>query len=189
MYAFNCEWPDKECVDFTDCQRCMEEVLSMYSSTLTESDIVGRHIEKRWRLNVLKIKDSKLKPQNRLYSYGEYYNLFTSQPLSDEEPINESHNLTSSSPEENSKESPMVNLSDLMNREILTPEKRLVCQIGTCNKSYSSIYGLKYHMKNGHRKDLDSSKKFVCTFPLCGRRYKNANGLKYHIKKVHLIGN
>lgn len=59
------------------------------------------------------------------------------------------------------------------------------CEIPNCNKSYTSAYGLRYHLEKGHRGEEDSSKPFGCVVEGCKRRYKNANGLKYHMQHGH----
>lgn len=59
------------------------------------------------------------------------------------------------------------------------------CQISGCNKKYTSLYGLKYHEKNGHNKDSKYLKPFKCTIVDCDKSYKNANGLKYHLDNGH----
>ncbi|KAF9764974.1 Zinc finger C2H2 protein [Nosema granulosis] len=60
------------------------------------------------------------------------------------------------------------------------------CELPGCNRQYTSSFGLKYHMKEGHSKEkLSIPKPFVCSVELCGRKYKNNNGLKYHLKNYH----
>lgn len=61
-----------------------------------------------------------------------------------------------------------------------------VCEKSGCTKRYTSLYGLKYHEKNGHNKVYDHSKPFMCPVPGCGKRYKNLNGLRYHQEHGHL---
>ncbi|WUR02464.1 zinc finger C2H2 domain-containing protein [Vairimorpha necatrix] len=68
-------------------------------------------------------------------------------------------------------------------------ERRIYkCTLGNCNRQYTSAFGLKYHMKEGHsEKKLNVHKPFVCDVKNCGRKYKNNNGLKYHLKTFHNI--
>lgn len=61
------------------------------------------------------------------------------------------------------------------------------CNFDTCEKMFTSAYGLKYHLENGHNKKYDTEKKYACEISNCGRRYKNPNGLKYHKKHEHNI--
>lgn len=60
-----------------------------------------------------------------------------------------------------------------------------VCEIPGCSKRYTSLYGLKYHEKNGHNKVYDQSKPFKCPIGDCQKRYKNINGLRYHQDHGH----
>lgn len=59
------------------------------------------------------------------------------------------------------------------------------CDIVNCNKSYTSAYGLRYHLDKGHKGEEDTSKPYVCNIDGCKKRYKNANGLKYHVQHGH----
>ncbi|EOB13624.1 Zinc finger C2H2 protein [Nosema bombycis CQ1] len=62
------------------------------------------------------------------------------------------------------------------------------CELPGCNRQYTSSFGLKYHMKEGHSEEkLNVYKPFICPMDLCGRKYKNNNGLKYHLKNYHDI--
>ncbi|KAK6090756.1 hypothetical protein P3W45_000001 [Vairimorpha bombi] len=68
-------------------------------------------------------------------------------------------------------------------------EKKIYkCMLDNCNRQYTSAFGLKYHMKEGHSKEkLSVHKPFVCKVDGCGRKYKNNNGLKYHLRTIHHI--
>lgn len=72
-------------------------------------------------------------------------------------------------------------------REQRTKGARLyVCEIEGCDKKYTSSFGLKYHMKEGHSQEkMNVFKPFGCPFEGCGKKYKNSNGLKYHIRHYH----
>lgn len=60
------------------------------------------------------------------------------------------------------------------------------CEIEGCSKRYTSSFGLKYHMKEGHSEEkMNIFKPFICPFDGCDKKYKNNNGLKYHIKHYH----
>ncbi|ELA47763.1 hypothetical protein VCUG_00724 [Vavraia culicis subsp. floridensis] len=59
------------------------------------------------------------------------------------------------------------------------------CDITGCKKAYTSAYGLRYHIENGHVQKDDSNKPHICSFSNCGKRYKNSNGLKYHLEHFH----
>lgn len=60
------------------------------------------------------------------------------------------------------------------------------CEIPKCNKSYTSAYGLRYHIENGHIQKDQSNKPYGCQFKDCNKRYKNTNGLKYHVMHCHI---
>lgn len=61
-----------------------------------------------------------------------------------------------------------------------------MCEIEGCDKKYTSSFGLKYHMKEGHSQEkMNIFKPFSCPFEGCGKKYKNSNGLKYHIRHYH----
>ena len=68
-------------------------------------------------------------------------------------------------------------------------DKRIYkCTLDNCNRQYTSAFGLKYHMKEGHSKEkLNVHKPYVCNIQGCGRKYKYNNGLKYHLKTFHNI--
>ncbi|KRH92090.1 putative C2H2-type/integrase, DNA-binding, Zinc finger protein, partial [Pseudoloma neurophilia] len=57
--------------------------------------------------------------------------------------------------------------------------KPFKCDIENCNKSYTSAYGLRYHIENGHVQKDESDKPYACQYTNCNKRYKNTNGLKY----------
>ncbi len=60
------------------------------------------------------------------------------------------------------------------------------CELPGCTRQYTSSFGLKYHMKEGHSEEkLNVPKPFVCPVEQCGRKYKNNNGLKYHLRNYH----
>lgn len=59
------------------------------------------------------------------------------------------------------------------------------CQKPGCTKKYTSLYGLKYHEKNGHSKEMKFHKPYKCTVADCVKSYKNPNGLKYHLDNGH----
>ncbi|EJW05368.1 hypothetical protein EDEG_00594 [Edhazardia aedis USNM 41457] len=58
------------------------------------------------------------------------------------------------------------------------------CTLEGCRKSYTSAYGLKYHLEKGHLND-DAPRPYVCTIEGCDKKYKNSNGLKYHLQFGH----
>lgn len=83
------------------------------------------------------------------------------------------------------------NYSDIIKSDNNSPllkqnkDKPFKCNIPSCKKSYTSAYGLRYHIENGHILKDDSDKPYACQFKDCGKRYKNTNGLKYHIEHNH----
>ncbi|TBU05857.1 hypothetical protein CWI39_0608p0020 [Hamiltosporidium magnivora] len=58
------------------------------------------------------------------------------------------------------------------------------CYLYDCDKEYTSSYGLKYHLINGHSKKI-TEKPYRCTVSGCSKKYKNSNGLKYHLNHGH----
>uniref|UniRef100_A0A336MIV2 CSON002344 protein n=1 Tax=Culicoides sonorensis TaxID=179676 RepID=A0A336MIV2_CULSO len=64
-----------------------------------------------------------------------------------------------------------------------TNEKPYVCPVPGCKKRYKNVNGIKYHSKNGHKKDGNGifncrvRKGYKCQ---CGKSYKTATGLKRH---------
>lgn len=83
-----------------------------------------------------------------------------------------------------------TNTIDFNNPQLNDEEKRVKCKpyrcdIEDCRKAYTSAYGLKYHVENGHVKKDDSNKPHACSFSGCEKRYKNSNGLKYHLDHFH----
>ncbi|TBU01304.1 hypothetical protein CWI37_0746p0020 [Hamiltosporidium tvaerminnensis] len=67
---------------------------------------------------------------------------------------------------------------------ILNKYKMYCCTTKGCAKRYTSAYGLRYHLENGHS-SYRIPKRFLCTFNDCNKSYKNANGLKYHLRNGH----
>ncbi|XP_043206613.1 uncharacterized protein LOC122372975 isoform X1 [Amphibalanus amphitrite] len=56
-------------------------------------------------------------------------------------------------------------------------EKPYSCPVPGCKKRYKNVNGIKYHAKNGHKKDAKIRKAFKCH---CGKSYKTGQGLKNH---------
>ncbi|KAF7700715.1 Zinc finger C2H2 protein [Cucumispora dikerogammari] len=71
-----------------------------------------------------------------------------------------------------------------------TIKRQFKCAIESCDKTYTSAYGLKYHEANGHLEDtasLNDEYVFRCELEGCKKSYKQKNGLRYHLKKTHNI--
>ena len=64
-------------------------------------------------------------------------------------------------------------------------DKKFKCTSGNCNKTFTSLFGLRYHTNNGHNNKDERDKPFCCDIMGCNRRYKNSNGLKYHERTAH----
>lgn len=61
-------------------------------------------------------------------------------------------------------------------------EKPFACPVPGCKKRYKNVNGIKYHSKNGHKKDGKVRKGYKCH---CGKSYKTAQGLKSHALVTH----
>ncbi|XP_050332398.1 homeobox protein 5 isoform X1 [Bactrocera neohumeralis] len=61
-------------------------------------------------------------------------------------------------------------------------EKPFACPVPGCKKRYKNVNGIKYHSKNGHKKDGKVRKGYKCH---CGKSYKTAQGLKNHALVSH----
>ncbi|XP_070545832.1 juxtaposed with another zinc finger protein 1-like [Ptychodera flava] len=61
-------------------------------------------------------------------------------------------------------------------------EKPFACPVPGCKKRYKNVNGIKYHAKNGHRKDTKVRKGYKCR---CGKSYKSAQGLRQHHATQH----
>lgn len=61
-------------------------------------------------------------------------------------------------------------------------EKPFACPVPGCKKRYKNVNGIKYHSKNGHKKDGKVRKAYKC---YCGKNYKTAQGLKNHTQLSH----
>ncbi|XP_037955249.1 putative uncharacterized protein DDB_G0286901 [Teleopsis dalmanni] len=61
-------------------------------------------------------------------------------------------------------------------------EKPFACPVPGCKKRYKNVNGIKYHSKNGHKKDGKVRKGYKCH---CGKSYKTAQGLKNHAIVAH----
>ncbi|XP_055920914.1 mediator of RNA polymerase II transcription subunit 13 [Eupeodes corollae] len=61
-------------------------------------------------------------------------------------------------------------------------EKPFACPVPGCKKRYKNVNGIKYHSKNGHKKDGKVRKGYKCH---CNKKYKTAQGLKSHALVAH----
>ncbi|XP_048000245.1 juxtaposed with another zinc finger protein 1 [Leguminivora glycinivorella] len=64
-------------------------------------------------------------------------------------------------------------------------DKPFACPVPGCKKRYKNVNGIKYHSKNGHKKDGKVKKAYKCQ---CGKSYKTAQGLKSHSASQHAAG-
>ncbi|XP_063635292.1 juxtaposed with another zinc finger protein 1 [Cydia splendana] len=62
-------------------------------------------------------------------------------------------------------------------------DKPFACPVPGCKKRYKNVNGIKYHSKNGHKKDGKVKKAYKCQ---CGKSYKTAQGLKSHSASQHM---
>ena len=79
-----------------------------------------------------------------------------------------------------------INASDLILNAVATDDgdgKRYVCPVPGCGKRYKNVNGIKYHAKNGHRKDI-KLKAHKCH---CGKSYKSPSGLRHHMMSHHQV--
>ena len=79
--------------------------------------------------------------------------------------------------------------SDLILNAITTGEgegKRYICPIPGCGKRYKNVNGIKYHAKNGHKREGRVKKGFKCH---CGKSYKSPSGLRHHVVSQHPMQN
>lgn len=63
-------------------------------------------------------------------------------------------------------------------------DKPFACPVPGCKKRYKNVNGIKYHSKNGHKRDGKVKKAYKCQ---CGKSYKTAQGLKSHSISQHII--
>ncbi|KAJ2947400.1 hypothetical protein O0L34_g17177 [Tuta absoluta] len=63
-------------------------------------------------------------------------------------------------------------------------DKPFACPVPGCLKRYKNVNGIKYHSKNGHKKDGKIKKAYKCQ---CGKSYKTAQGLKSHAITHHIV--
>ncbi|XP_067006258.2 juxtaposed with another zinc finger protein 1 [Anabrus simplex] len=61
-------------------------------------------------------------------------------------------------------------------------DKPFACPVPGCKKRYKNVNGIKYHSKNGHKKDGKVRKGFKCH---CGKSYKTGQGLRNHMAMHH----
>ncbi|PSN30636.1 hypothetical protein C0J52_16863 [Blattella germanica] len=61
-------------------------------------------------------------------------------------------------------------------------DKPFACPVPGCKKRYKNVNGIKYHSKNGHKKDGKVRKGFKCH---CGKSYKTSQGLRNHTATHH----
>lgn len=65
-------------------------------------------------------------------------------------------------------------------------EKPFACPVPGCKKRYKNVNGIKYHSKNGHKKDGNRIRKaFKCH---CGKSYKTSLKLRNHTMLIHNAG-
>ncbi|XP_076338154.1 uncharacterized protein LOC143240122 [Tachypleus tridentatus] len=56
------------------------------------------------------------------------------------------------------------------------------CPVTGCKKRYKNLNGIKYHAKNGHKKEAKPKKTYKCQ---CGKTYMTSQGLKNHSLMHH----
>ncbi|XP_022106559.1 juxtaposed with another zinc finger protein 1-like [Acanthaster planci] len=61
-------------------------------------------------------------------------------------------------------------------------DKPYQCPVPGCKKRYKNVNGIKYHAKNGHRKENKVKKSYKCR---CGKSYKSQQGLRQHVNIQH----
>ncbi|XP_064614856.1 juxtaposed with another zinc finger protein 1-like [Liolophura sinensis] len=61
-------------------------------------------------------------------------------------------------------------------------DKPFACPVPGCKKRYKNVNGIKYHARNGHRKESKVKKAFKCA---CGKSYKTQQGLRNHSVSHH----
>ncbi|XP_059487791.1 juxtaposed with another zinc finger protein 1 [Neocloeon triangulifer] len=62
-------------------------------------------------------------------------------------------------------------------------DRPFVCPVPGCKKRYKNVNGIKYHAKNGHKKDSGKIRKaHRCP---CGKKYRTVVGLKTHTQVAH----
>lgn len=78
--------------------------------------------------------------------------------------------------------------SDLILNAVATDDgegKRYVCPVPGCGKRYKNVNGIKYHAKNGHRKENRAGNIKKAHKCHCGKSYKSPSGLRNHIMTQH----
>lgn len=78
--------------------------------------------------------------------------------------------------------------SDLILNAVATDDgegKRYVCPVPGCGKRYKNVNGIKYHAKNGHRKETRGGNVKKAHKCHCGKSYKSPSGLRHHILTQH----
>lgn len=63
-----------------------------------------------------------------------------------------------------------------------TEDKPFACPVPGCKKRYKNVNGIKYHAKNGHKKEAKVKKAHRCH---CGKSYKTPQGLRTHTLTQH----
>ncbi|XP_043275044.1 uncharacterized protein [Venturia canescens] len=76
----------------------------------------------------------------------------------------------------------IVNSNGSTNTNNNSSDKPFACPVPGCKKRYKNVNGIKYHSKNGHKKDGKIRKAFRCP---CGKSYKTPSGLKNHTVIQH----
>ncbi|PVD35675.1 hypothetical protein C0Q70_02638 [Pomacea canaliculata] len=68
-------------------------------------------------------------------------------------------------------------------RERVTDGDRpYACPVPGCKKRYKNVNGIKYHARNGHKKESKIKKSYKC---FCGKSYKSLQGLRNHSTQQH----
>lgn len=73
----------------------------------------------------------------------------------------------------------------ILNAQVALDEgegKRYICPVAGCGKRYKNVNGIKYHAKNGHKKEHRAKKAHKCH---CGKSYKSPSGLRNHMQSQH----
>uniref|UniRef100_T1ISU2 C2H2-type domain-containing protein n=1 Tax=Strigamia maritima TaxID=126957 RepID=T1ISU2_STRMM len=161
--------------------RVLEKQESQQPSCLPLSYILRFFTDaaRKENLDILKRKQRALSPAVSIRSTTP-----TGSEFDDDEVLSESEDSDDSwtTQEEFSSEFILRYGSRMMRPSNSNEEKPFACPVPGCKKRYKNVNGIKYHAKNGHRKDARVKKAFKCQ---CGKNYKTSKGLRNHAMVHH----
>lgn len=153
---------------------CFEKNIELYDANQHNLSNVDRSINEH-----LLIMEGETLASSRKEVWIDYDDFY--EDLSEESTEEQVNELAEDSSEEQVNEITEEQVNGLTEEQV---NEQHVC--ARCEKTYTSSYGLKYHIEHGHTKEKeDAYKPYCCPVDECRKTYRSTNRLKYHMAKRH----